>query len=128
VFRKSLAAETERPSPTFIKPPDSPQKPADDPIGPGGFIAPPTVYKVSAFVPSWQGRTMIVEGIISRVVVDHKSYVNRRTPALRGIHRCPACSGSTMAATSPPLSAGPSRSREKSSRFAAPRGASAFWI
>ena len=60
----------------FITPPDSPRKPADDPIGPGGFITPPTVYKVSAFDPRWQGRTMIVEGTISRVVLDHASYVN----------------------------------------------------
>jgi hypothetical protein len=60
----------------FITPPDSPQKLADDPIGPGGFITPPTVYKVSAFDPRWQGRTMIVEGTISRVVLDHASYVN----------------------------------------------------
>ena len=60
----------------FIKPPDSPQKPDDDPIGTGGFITPPTVYKVSAFVPNWQGHTMTVEGTIARVEVDHASYVN----------------------------------------------------
>lgn len=60
----------------FITPPDSPRKTADDPIGTGGFITPPTVYKVSAFDPRWQGRTMIVEGTISRVVMDHASYVN----------------------------------------------------
>jgi len=60
----------------FIKPPDSPQKPADDPIGPGGFITQPTVYKVSAFEPRWIGRTMVVEGTISRVEEDRAYYVN----------------------------------------------------
>ena len=43
--------------------------PTDDPIGTGGFIGPP-VYEISHFEVNWFGRSMTVEGTVSRATVD----------------------------------------------------------
>ena len=43
--------------------------PTDDPIGTGGFIGPP-IYQIRDHVRAWIGRTMIVEGTVSKVTVE----------------------------------------------------------
>ena len=54
-------------SPAPTRPNES--MPTNDPIGTGGFIGPP-VYEISNFEVNWFGRSMTVEGTVSRATVD----------------------------------------------------------
>lgn len=44
-------------------------EPTDNPIGPGGFITAPQVRSVADHRPDWIGKTMDVQGTVSRVTV-----------------------------------------------------------